>query len=104
MHLALCRFGGRPEATATLRIGTLVLNNDLRHPAIVARQRRSLSTGCQVDALNSVSAQDTASPSTSRQASVSTTERRVADFAEALEVLDGCSEVTTSPSQVTTTG
>lgn len=32
------------EATATLRIGTLVLNNDLRHPALVARETLSLDS------------------------------------------------------------
>jgi probable F420-dependent oxidoreductase len=30
------------EATPTLRLGTLVLNNDLRHPAIVAREALAL--------------------------------------------------------------
>jgi probable F420-dependent oxidoreductase len=30
------------EATASLRIGTLVLNNDLRHPALVARETLAL--------------------------------------------------------------
>jgi probable F420-dependent oxidoreductase len=30
------------EATSTLRVGTLVLNNDLRHPAILAREAATL--------------------------------------------------------------
>jgi probable F420-dependent oxidoreductase len=32
------------EATSTLRIGTLVLNNDLRHPALVARETLALDS------------------------------------------------------------
>jgi len=36
--------GVAAEATATLRIGTLVLNNDLRHPAIVAREALALDS------------------------------------------------------------
>jgi probable F420-dependent oxidoreductase len=32
------------EATSTLRIGTLVLNNDLRHPALVAREALALDS------------------------------------------------------------
>jgi probable F420-dependent oxidoreductase len=36
--------GVAAEATATLRIGTLVLNNDLRHPAVVAREVLALDS------------------------------------------------------------
>jgi probable F420-dependent oxidoreductase len=36
--------GVAAEATTTLRIGTLVLNNDLRHPAIVAREALALDS------------------------------------------------------------
>lgn len=32
------------EATSTLRVGTLVLNNDLRHPALVAREVLALDS------------------------------------------------------------
>jgi probable F420-dependent oxidoreductase len=32
------------EATSTLRVGTLVLNNDLRHPALVARETLALDS------------------------------------------------------------
>jgi probable F420-dependent oxidoreductase len=34
--------GVAAEATSTLRVGTLVLNNDLRHPALVAREALAL--------------------------------------------------------------
>jgi probable F420-dependent oxidoreductase len=34
--------GVAAEATSTLRLGTLVLNNDLRHPALVAREALAL--------------------------------------------------------------
>jgi probable F420-dependent oxidoreductase len=34
--------GVAAQATSTLRIGTLVLNNDLRHPALVARETLAL--------------------------------------------------------------
>ncbi len=36
--------GVAAEATSTLRIGTLVLNNDLRHPALVARETLALDS------------------------------------------------------------
>ncbi len=36
--------GVAAEATSTLRIGTLVLNNDLRHPAVVARETLALDS------------------------------------------------------------
>jgi probable F420-dependent oxidoreductase len=36
--------GVAAEATSTLRIGTLVLNNDLRHPAVVAREVLALDS------------------------------------------------------------
>ena len=36
--------GVAAEATATLRIGTLVLNNDLRHPSVVARETLALDS------------------------------------------------------------
>ena len=32
------------EATSTLRVGTLVLNNDLRHPALVARETLAMDS------------------------------------------------------------
>src|SRR5918994_1852950 len=32
------------DATSTLRVGTLVLNNDLRHPAVVAREALALDS------------------------------------------------------------
>jgi probable F420-dependent oxidoreductase len=36
--------GVAAEATSTLRVGTLVLNNDLRHPAVVAREVLALDS------------------------------------------------------------
>lgn len=36
--------GVAAEATSTLRVGTLVLNNDLRHPAVVAREALALDS------------------------------------------------------------
>jgi probable F420-dependent oxidoreductase len=36
--------GVAAEATSTLRMGTLVLNNDLRHPAVVAREALALDS------------------------------------------------------------
>jgi probable F420-dependent oxidoreductase len=36
--------GVAAEATSTLRFGTLVLNNDLRHPAVVARETLALDS------------------------------------------------------------
>jgi probable F420-dependent oxidoreductase len=36
--------GVAAEATSTLRVGTLVLNNDLRHPALVARETLALDS------------------------------------------------------------
>jgi probable F420-dependent oxidoreductase len=36
--------GVAAEATSTLRLGTLVLNNDLRHPAVVAREVLALDS------------------------------------------------------------
>jgi probable F420-dependent oxidoreductase len=36
--------GVAAEATSTLRLGTLVLNNDLRHPAVVAREALALDS------------------------------------------------------------
>jgi alkanesulfonate monooxygenase SsuD/methylene tetrahydromethanopterin reductase-like flavin-dependent oxidoreductase (luciferase family) len=33
------------EATKTLRIGTNVLNNDLRHPVLVAREAATVASG-----------------------------------------------------------
>lgn len=36
--------GVAAEATSTLRVGTLVLNNDLRHPAVVAREVLTLDS------------------------------------------------------------
>jgi probable F420-dependent oxidoreductase len=35
---------GAAEATSKLRVGTLVLNNDLRHPAVVARETLALDS------------------------------------------------------------
>jgi probable F420-dependent oxidoreductase len=40
----LAALGVAAEATATLRVGTLVLNNDLRHPALVAREALALDS------------------------------------------------------------
>lgn len=34
------------ETTRSIRLGTLVLNNDLRHPALLAREAASLATFC----------------------------------------------------------
>jgi probable F420-dependent oxidoreductase len=41
---AFAALGVAAEATSTLRIGTLVLNNDLRHPAVVARETLALDS------------------------------------------------------------
>jgi alkanesulfonate monooxygenase SsuD/methylene tetrahydromethanopterin reductase-like flavin-dependent oxidoreductase (luciferase family) len=65
------------EATSTLRVGTLVLNNDLRHPALVAREALaldSLSEGRVELGLGAGSAMS--SPNMSRSACASMTGRR----------------------------
>lgn len=83
--------GVAAEATSILRFGTLVLNNDLRHPALVAREvlaldwlsggRMELGVGAG-SAMSSGEHESIGVPFDDGQ-------QRVARLAEAVEVLDG---------------
>jgi probable F420-dependent oxidoreductase len=81
--------GVAAEATSTLRIGTLVLNNDLRHPVVVARETLALDSlsGGRVElglgAGHGFPEYDSAGIRFDDGAT------RVARLAEAVEVLDG---------------
>ena len=61
--------------TEHLRVGTLVLNNDLRHPCARRTAMPPCSTCCPMGAWNSGSVPDTQNPSTRRSASRSITRR-----------------------------
>jgi probable F420-dependent oxidoreductase len=79
------------EATSTLRIGTLVLNNDLRHPALVAREVLALDSlsGGRVEL--GLGAGSTMSSPEYESVGIRFDDgaTRVARLAEAVEVLDG---------------
>jgi probable F420-dependent oxidoreductase len=77
------------EATSTLRIGTLVLNNDLRHPAVVAREALALDSlsGGRVELGLGAGHGFPEYESAGIRFDAGAT--RVARLAEAVEVLDG---------------
>jgi probable F420-dependent oxidoreductase len=83
--------GVAAEATSTLRLGTLVLNNDLRHPALVARDTLTLDSlsGGRVEL--GLGAGSTMSLPEYESVGLHCDEgaTRVARLAEAIEVLDG---------------
>ena len=53
------------QVTTTMRVGTFVLNNDLRHPALLAQELASLDLLSEADS-TSASARAGTSTSTSR--------------------------------------
>jgi probable F420-dependent oxidoreductase len=81
--------GVAAEATSTLRVGTLVLNNDLRHPAVVARETLALDSlsGGRVEL--GLGAGDGFPEYESAGIRFDDGATRVARLAEAVEVLDG---------------
>jgi probable F420-dependent oxidoreductase len=81
--------GVAAEVTSTLRVGTLVLNNDLRHPAVVAREVLALDalSGGRVEL--GVGAGHGFPEYESIGIRFDDTATRVARLAEAVEVLDG---------------
>jgi probable F420-dependent oxidoreductase len=81
--------GVAAEGTSTLRIGTLVLNNDLRHPAVVARETLALDSlsGGRIELGLGAGHGFPEYESTGIRFDDGAT--RVARLAEAIEVLDG---------------
>ena len=81
--------GVAAQATSTLRFGTLVLNNDLRHPAVVARETLALDSlsGGRVELGLGAGHGFPEYESTGIRFDDGAT--RVARLAEAVEVLDG---------------
>jgi probable F420-dependent oxidoreductase len=81
--------GVAAEATSRLRVGTLVLNNDLRHPALVAREVLALDrlSGGRVELGLGAGHGFPEYESAGLRFDDATT--RVARLAEAVEVLDG---------------
>jgi probable F420-dependent oxidoreductase len=83
--------GVAADATSALRIGTLVLNNDLRHPALVAREVLALDalSGGRVEL--GLGAGSTMSSPEYESVGIGFDDgaTRVARLAEAIEVLDG---------------
>jgi probable F420-dependent oxidoreductase len=83
--------GVAAEATSTVRLGTLVLNNDLRHPALVAREALALDalSGGRIEL--GLGAGSTISVPEYEAAGIRFDDgaTRVARLAEAIEVLDG---------------
>ena len=83
--------GVAAEATSTLRVGTLVLNNDLRHPALVAREVLALDSlsGGRVEL--GLGAGSAMSLPEYESAGIPSDDgaTRVARLCEAVEVLDG---------------
>lgn len=79
------------EATSTLRIGTLVLNNDLRHPAVVARETLALDSLSAGRVELGLGAGSTMSRPEYDSVGVRFDDgaTRVARLAEAVDVLDG---------------
>jgi len=81
--------GVAAEATSTLRIGTLVLNNDLRHPAVVAREALALDSLSGGRFELGLGAGHGFPEYQSAGIRFDTGATRVARLAEAVEVLDG---------------
>jgi probable F420-dependent oxidoreductase len=79
------------EATSTLRFGTLVLNNDLRHPALVAREALALDSlsGGRVELGVGAGSAMSVPEYESTGLRLDDGGTRVARLAEAVEVLDG---------------
>lgn len=79
------------EATSTLRIGTLVLNNDLRHPAVVARETLALDSlsGGRVELGVGAGSPMSRSEYDSLGLRFDDGATRVARLTEAVDVLDG---------------
>lgn len=75
-------------ATSTLRMGTLVLNNDLRHPALVAREILSLDSLSEGRVELGLGAGDGFPEYDSVGLAFDEAATRVARLAEAVEVLD----------------
>lgn len=81
--------GVAAEATSTLRIGTLVLNNDLRHPALVGREALALDSLSEGRIEVGLGAGHGFPEYQSAGIQFDDTKTRVARLAEAIEVLDG---------------
>lgn len=83
--------GVAAEATSTLRMGTLVLNNNLRHPALVAREALTLDwlSGGRIELGLGAGSAMSSSEHGSIGVSFDDTRTRVARLAESVEVLDG---------------
>ncbi len=83
--------GVAAEATSTLRIGTLVLNNDLRHPALVARETLALDFLSRGRVELGLGAGSPMSMPEYESAGIrfDAGATRVARLAEAIDVLDG---------------
>jgi probable F420-dependent oxidoreductase len=83
--------GVAAEASSALRIGTLVLNNDLRHPAVVAREVLALDSlsGGRVELGLGAGSTMSAPEYESVGIRFDDGATRVARLAEAVEVLDG---------------
>jgi probable F420-dependent oxidoreductase len=79
------------EATSALRIGTLVLNNDLRHPALVAREALALDSlsGGRLELGLGAGSEMSSPEHESIGIRFDDGATRVARLAEAAEVLDG---------------
>ena len=80
--------GVAASATSTLRIGTLVLNNDLRHPAIVAREILTLDSLSEGRVELGVGAGDGFPEYESVGLAFDDAPTRLARLAEAVDVLD----------------
>lgn len=82
--------GAAGEATSTLRIGTLVLDNGLRHPAVVAREALALDalTGGRIELGLGAGSTMNAPEYDSAGLSFDDGATRVARLGEAVEVLD----------------
>jgi probable F420-dependent oxidoreductase len=79
------------EVTSTLRVGTLVLNNDLRHPAVVARETLALDllSGGRVELGVGAGSAMSAPEYESVGLRFDDGPTRVARLTEAIDVLDG---------------
>jgi probable F420-dependent oxidoreductase len=81
--------GVAAEATSTLRVGTLVLNNDLRHPALVAREALALDSLSDGRIELGLGAGHGFPEYRSAGIRFDDAKTRVARLAEAIEMLDG---------------
>jgi probable F420-dependent oxidoreductase len=83
--------GVAAEATSTLRVGTLVLNNSLRHPALVAREALTLDvlSGGRLELGLGAGSTMSASEHGSIGLPFDDAATRVSRLAESVEVLDG---------------